>query len=532
MRFLALILWYRNCTFIVKICIKHLVMNKLYAILFILTAHFCHAQTSTSFNYVDVNTAALSVPLSYTGGNYLNAYNLSILDLSHRLSDVFNLGEMNKEYFLNESIKATKVFYTKDNVRMLILEPVYKDAQKRCILLTNGNGENFSWSMSNLSAVDYALRGYVVAYYENVGSVATRFDKKGNNVNYFTNKIINQCNGLNYSTGKDKFFTSMFINFFLSNAARKYMVDNFRNYSVDTTKFFTVGGSLGANASLFFTYADANNMTHPLFNCVKGKLNYGQPINQNGIVATGVLGAGLPGPNEGLGAIIDNQDKTPAIFLCGALDWVVNPNKTTILGPENWGALALKDILNANNIKNSVYVNAYGTHVFQTPAFNQSWASLGGMRKTFDEKLSAQSVDAYAKANMINLLMYQYQTTQMHEANKLVAAYFDNAVKNTLPASSVTYVQPKCIQNTIFYQYSIDKMSITDAANCFTMNNCGSKVNRQLDKTTTTCFDGTFEPYSKPVTAATIVPNNFNAPGKGLVKFANFLELLNKLGKK
>jgi hypothetical protein len=75
-------------------------------------------------------------------------------------------------------------------------------------------------------------------------------------------------------------------------------------------------------------------------------------------------------------------------------------------------------------------------------------------------------------------------------------------------------------------------MSITDAANCFTMNNCGSKVNRQLDKTTTTCFDGTFELYNKPVTSATIVPNNHNAPGKGLVKIANFLELLNKLGKK
>ncbi|MBK9793756.1 MAG: hypothetical protein IPP60_11880 [Sphingobacteriales bacterium] len=44
--------------------------------------------------------------------------------------DVLIWSEMNKQYFLNESIKATKVFYTKDNVRMLILEPVYKDAQK------------------------------------------------------------------------------------------------------------------------------------------------------------------------------------------------------------------------------------------------------------------------------------------------------------------------------------------------------------------------------------------------------------------
>ena len=511
---------------------KSLIMNKLYAIILVLIVQYSNAQSTAIFNYVDVNTQALSVPLSFTGGNYFNAYNLSILDLSHRLSDVFNLGELNKEYFLNDYIKATKVFYTPDNVRMLILEPVYTNTQKRCILLTNGNGENFNWSMSNLSAVDYALRGYVVAYYENVGSVAGRFDKKGNTVNYFTNKIINQCNGINYPSGKDKFFTSMFINYFLSNAARKYMVDNYSKYNIDTTKFFPVGGSLGANASLFFTYANANNLTHPLFNCVKSKLNYNQPINNNGIVCVGVEGAGLPGPNEGLGTIIDNLDKTPAIFLCGALDWVVNPNKTTILGPENWGALALKSILDTNKIKNAVYINAYGTHVFQTPSFTNGWTSLPGMRKTFDEKLSTEKVGGYANGNLLNLLMYQYQTTQMHEANKMIASYFDNAVKNTLPASNVNYLQPKCIQNTIFYQYSIGQMSITEAANCFTMNNCGAKVNRKLDQNTTKCLDGTFEPYSKPVSAATIVPNNFNAPGKGLVKFANFLEILNQLNKK
>ena len=506
-------------------------MNKFLTICFLSITLSSFAQSKT-FNYTDINTEALTVPLSFTGGNYLNAYNLSILDLSHRLSDVFNLGEVNKDYFIGDAIKATKVYYTKDNVRMLILQPVYENAQKRCILLTNGNGENFNWSMSNLSAVDYALRGYVVAYYENVGSVATRFDKKGNNVNYFINKVMNTCNGVGYSSGKDKFFSSMYMNFFLTNAAKLYMTDNYKKYSVDTTKFFTVGGSLGGNASLFFTYADANNLSHPLFNCVKGKMNYNQVINQNGIVASGVLGGGLPGPNEGLGSIIDNQDKTPAIMLCGGMDWVVNPNKTTILGPENWGALALKSLMDSSQIKNSVIVNPYGTHVFQTPSFNQNWSALKGIRSSFDEKLSAAKVDAYAKANIVNLLMYQYQTTQMHEANKMISAFFDQAVNNTLAASAVTYVQPKCIQNTIFYQYSLGQMSITEAANCFTMNNCGSKVNKQLDKKTTTCFDGTFEPYSKPVTAATIIPNNFNAPGKGLVKLANFLELLNKLGKK
>lgn len=71
------------------------------------------------------------------------------------------------------------------------------------------------------------------------------------------------------------------------------MVDNYKTYTVDTTKFFPVGCSLGANASLFFTYSNNNNYTNPLFNCVKNILNYNQPINKNGIVSTAVFGGGV-----------------------------------------------------------------------------------------------------------------------------------------------------------------------------------------------------------------------------------------------
>lgn len=505
-------------------------MNKLFAVILLLVGRSVFAQ-SEQFNYIEVNKEAFSVPVEFADGNFLNAYNLTLLDMSHRLSDVFNSGEYNKEYLLSDKIKVSKVFYTKDNVRMMILEPISEDPLKRCILLTNGNGENFNWPMTNLAAVDYALRGYVVAYYENMGNVAARFDGKSNTVNYFTNIVINKCNGIGKSSVKDKFFSTMFVNFMLSNAAKKYVVDRAQKYNVDTTKFFLVGGSLGGNASLFFTYANENNLTHSLYTCAKQAMRYDLPINQNGIVAVGVQGGGLPGPKEGLGEIINQQSKTPAIMLCGALDWVVNPNKTTVLGPENWGALALKDIFYANKINNSIVVNAYGTHVFQTPSYSEGWTSLKGIRN-FDEPVTRQKLDSYVKANVLNLLMYQYAATQMHEGNKMIAAYFNDAVNHTLKESSVAYVQPKCIQNTIFYQYSQGQLSIKDAANCLTFNNCGNKINRQLDKVTTTCFDGMIVPYTKPITADFIVPNNLNAPGKGLVKLINILDVLNKLGGK
>ncbi|MEN9447716.1 MAG: hypothetical protein RJA25_1006 [Bacteroidota bacterium] len=505
-------------------------LNIFLAITLLLFSRISFAQ-SDNFNYLDVNTEAFSVPVSMADGNFLNAYNLSLLDMSHRLTTVFNSGEMNKEYYLSDKIKATKVFYTKDNVRMLILQPVSENTRKHCILLTNGNGENYNWSQSNLSAIDFALRGYVVAFYENMGNVATRFDGQGNTNSYFTGKVINLCNGIGKSSAKDKFFSTMFVNFLLSNAARKFVVEHHQTYAVDTTRFFIVGGSLGGNASLFFTYANANNLTHPLFNCAKQALGYDYPINQNGIVATGVQGGGLPGPKEGLGEIINQQSKTPVIMLAGAIDWVVNPNKTTLLGPENWGALALKNIFDSYRIKSSIVVNVYGTHVFSTPAYADSWSSLKDIRN-FDEPMTHSILDNYVKSNVLNLLMYQYEATQLHEGDKIIAAYFNKAANRTLPESSVAYVQPKCIQNTIFYQYSLGQMSIKDAANCLTFKNCDNKINRQLDKETTTCFDGTIVPYTKPITSKLFVPNNMNAPGKGLVKLINVLDVLNKLGGK
>lgn len=505
-------------------------MKNLFVLLSFCSMFVAKAQQYTNFNYVDANQDAFTVPLSQTGGNYMNAYNLSVLDMAQRLSDIYKLGERNKTYNINDLIKVTKVLYSPDNSQMLVIEPVFANNKKRCILLTNGNGENFSWSQSNRTAIDYALRGYVVAYYENAGSVAGRFDGKGNTSNFYINKVINQTSAI---SAKDKFLATMYINLFLTNSARKFMVDNSTQFSVDTTQFYPVGGSLGANASLFFTYADENNFKHTLFNEVKNRLNFNQPINNNGVVGVAAFGGGLPGPNEGVGAIIDNQDKTPAFYFSGSLDWVVNPNKTTILGPENWGPLALKDLYDANDIKYNIYINAYGTHVFQTPSFKQTWGSLPSMRGNVSEKekISASRTDTYAKANMINLLMYQYENTQMHEAGKMTAAYFNAIATHTTPASAVQYVEPKCIQNTIFYQYSIGKLSIDKAAKCYTQNPNSSEINRSLDKITTTCMDGTFVPYSKGQTAP-VIANNFMAPGKGLVKLANFLETLNKMGRK
>lgn len=508
-------------------------MNRIYIVVCILFANlqFINAQGVHTFNYVDVNEDAFTVSTAQAGGNFLNAYNLSVMDMSQRLADVFTLGENNKEYYINNYIKVTKVFFTPDNSRMLIIQPISSDnSKRRCLLLTNGSGENFTWSQTNRMAIDYALRGYIVAYYENSGSKAARYDGKGNAVNYYTAKTINTSGAI---TAKDKFFASIITNLYMTNSARKFMVDYSNKLGVDTSKFFLMGGSLGACASLFFTYANEKNFTNPLFNKIQKSLNYNQPFNNDGIVAVTSFGGGLPGPNEGLGTIIDGTKKRPAIYFCGSLDMLVNPNKTTLLGPENWGALALRSFYDNNNINYNIYINAYGIHVFQSPAFNQTWGTLPNLRatRTENEVITQNRIDAYTKANIAKLMMFQYENTQMYEAGNMSASYFNNIVNNTTPNSSVNYIEPKCLQNTILYQYSIGKLSIDKAMKCYMQNANSPEINRSLDKITTTCLDGTFIPYTKGATAP-IAPDNFMAPGKGLVKIANFLEVLNKMKQK
>ena len=70
----------------------------------------------------------------------LNAYNLSILDLSHRLSDVFNYGEFNKPYEIGD-LQLLLKFFTKDNVGMLILQPGYNDPNKDVFCLPMAMGK-------------------------------------------------------------------------------------------------------------------------------------------------------------------------------------------------------------------------------------------------------------------------------------------------------------------------------------------------------------------------------------------------------
>ena len=515
----------------------------IYIYIYIITIFTAQAQYSTTFNYVDVNTQAFTVPPSFMGNNNLNAYNMSILDMSQRLSAIYSTGAYNVDYNINSLIKVKKVYFSVDSLTMLLVQPIYSPTvSKRCILLTNGNGEKFeNWFRSNRYAIDFALRGYIVAYYENSASENPRFNNPSISVSqYFTNKINPTnlpCVAANSPTAaSEKFIGAMFNSLFISNAARSYLVANKVALKIDDTKLFIGGGSFGANAALFFAYginnANTNNYSNnALYACVKSKLNYPEALSNNGIKGVMALAGGLPAPTEQTGNIIDGNDNGIAtMFISGAGDPLVNPNISHIFGLETWGVLSYKNIFNNNNINNNIYINCYGTHVFQTPSFNDaSWQNnntpiilkttlVPQPAQAYNYVLTQAQVSNYiniANTNPTRLNFYQYDHTQGFSAINITTQYFNNIVNNTIPTNGIAYIEPNCIQNPYFQlakngTYNITQCGICQAAPTFLL--CPFMNFAVAGQgATSLCLDGTYKLYPNQTTGCASMANNFTS---------------------
>ncbi|TXH21785.1 MAG: hypothetical protein E6Q95_03145 [Chitinophagaceae bacterium] len=417
------------------------------------------------------------MPPSYMGNNNQNAYNMSILDMSQRVSAIYTNGAFDTDYNINSYIKVRKVKFGPDNLRMMIIQPIYSPTvKKRCVLMSPGNDGAFgSWYTTNRYAIDFALRGYIVAYYENSGSVNPNLNGTSYNTrDYFINKV-NSCMVAPYNTNKDKFFTSMFINLFISDAARKYVVSNSTSLKIDTTGLFLAGGSLGANTALFFGYGSNNNWsTNTYFNCVKNMLNYPGNISNNGVRCILSIGGGLPAPTEALGNIINSSDNIPSIHFSGAGDPVAHPNKSNILGPEIWGPLAYKSVYETNNIKHNVYLNCYGIHAFEAPSYDDIFTGLwynslpsntisGNTNPPYNNTLTYTQVNNYVLSHLQNLSYYQYTEFQSYQALSTTANYFVAIINNSIPIDVLNYIRPTQLNNSPFYKYSIGQYTLEQA---------------------------------------------------------------------
>lgn len=453
---------------------------RIYIYIYISISLICvtYAQYGTTYNYINVNTQAFTVPPSFMGNNNQDAYNMSILDMSQRLSAIYKNGMFYTDYNINTLIKVKKIKFSSDSIRMLIIQPIYSPTlKKRCVLMSPGNGESFSnWYLSNRYAVDFALRGYVVAYYENSGSKNPNLNNSGKNTDtYFADKVINPCCVAPNNSIRDKFFSSMFVNLFISNAARKYIVNNSTILNVDTTKFFLAGGSLGANTALFYGYGCNNNWsTNSYYTCVKNMLNYPDTLSNAGVKGIMSMGGGLPAPTEALGDIITNIDYIPSIWFAGAGDIAVNPNESDILGPVIWGALSMKNELTANSINNNMYLNCFGVHSFESPAYDDpsygEWTNSlptntisGNTNPPFNTTLNLSQVTNYKNAHQQKLNYYQYTEHQSYQALVNTSIYFNNIINNSIPSNLVNYIRPTQLQNSPFYKYSIGGYTLEQA---------------------------------------------------------------------
>jgi len=437
------------------------------------------AQFNVTFNYTDVNINVFTVPASFMGNNNQNAYNMSVLDISQRLSALYTNGNFGIDYPINSYLKIKKIKFSSDSLRMMIIQPIYNPSiKKRCILISPGSGETFSnWYLSNRYAVDFAMRGYIVAYYENAGSTNPNVNgTTKNTADYFTDKVSNYCNIAPNNTAKDKFLTTMFVNLFISNEARKYIVNNSSLLQVDTSALFLAGGSLGGNTALFYGYGSNNNWnSNPYYTCVKNKLNYPGVISNNGVKGIMAMGVGLPAPTEALGSIITSADNIPSIWFSGAGDILVNPDSSSTLGPKIWGMRGYKNSLQSNNIKYSMYLNCYGVHSFESPAYDDAnigeWLTTlpqntinGSVTPPYNNLLTNTQLTNYVNANLQNLLYYQYTEFQSYQALVITTTYFNDIIKNSIPVNSINYIKPTQLQNSPFYKYSIGFYTLDQAA--------------------------------------------------------------------
>ncbi len=440
--------------------------------------------------------------------------------MSQRLSAIYNTGAFNTDYNINSLISVRKVLFGADNIRMMIIRPLYSPTiNKRCLLMTLGSGENFSsWAYSNRYAIDFALRGYVVAYFENAGSTNPNMNGTATTTtNYYKNKFNTYStppNSAPYNTKKDSFYTVMLTNYFISNEARRFVVANRATFQIDTMSLFVGGGSLGANASLFYTYGANNTFSYGLYGRVKNALSYTNNISRNGVRGVLSFGGGLPAPTESLGTIVDANDNIPAIFFSGAVDWAVHPNISNLLGPVMWGALGYNSTFQTLNIRKRINLNCFGTHAFETPCYNSSWISSMPVLTTitgmvYNTLLSNATVTSYRTTNATNLKYYEYTHTQSAQAMALTANYF-NSVYTTVQPDALNYIRPTQIQNSIFYKYSIGQYTIEQAAISLQCTDgsllCYFAGAHEYDGTTSNFTNATFTTLSS---ACGVLPNNY-----------------------
>lgn len=412
------------------------------------TGLFCQSTNYTNiFDYRNINTGTL-VPVP--GLNDTQKHIFSILRHSFDMQQI--ISHPTDTSFCWNGLCGRKTIYTKDSLMLFFIRP--NDTVFRpCILLTHGNNAKYrsSWNEQlNFHAIDLAMRGYCVAYYENPSS--------------FESKNRHQFN----STRK------AFYNGFQSAvAADIYITQNTALLKIDTSKLFSGGLSFGAFCSLSLASADVGkNFTDTLFN---GQGNFSAKALYNLVYAKNIkrtfaIGGGLPKDdtlkinNSKMGLFLDEKDNgLSVLFLHGRKDNLVLLDLTMFDSGDTSGNFytegpsVLLNQLQASNLTISakLFLNCRGGHPFLTSVCSDrqpnciqqyQWPYLNKP----PDSITATSPYFTNHLNDTLLHYFAYMATQVDDVDFIIADFLQPAVTQTSSMFSNTmyFIQP---QDTFTY---------------------------------------------------------------------------------
>jgi hypothetical protein len=431
-------------------------------------------QYVSEFDYKNINTNTF-LPMS--GWSNTEKHVLTVTKHCFALKEI--ISHPIDTIFSWTGLKGMKSIYTKDSLIMTFLRP--DDTLKRpCILLSHGNSAKYrsSWNENlNFYAIDLAMRGFCVAYYENPSS----FDAKD------ISAVLNTNNSHIIARPRNAFYNG----FQSAMAANIFVMHNADLLKADTTKLFAGGYSFGAFISLMMLTADSGrNFSDTIFDS-QGDFSNKSIFNSHytkSIRSAFAIGGGLPKDDttfingSRMGEFLDAEDSgLSLLFLHGRTDNFVSFDLTKLAESNEdtaffWGegprALMNNIIQQQYPVSAKLVVNCKGGHGFLTSVCGYSnpfclpqwqWQYLLAL----PDDLSSTNPyfqDVYRDS----LLRYiVYMQTQLHDVNAVISDFLQPAVSGN----------PSLFQNSTYYIQPIDSFTFNQPEGYYSIRSADCEGN-------------------------------------------------------
>lgn len=250
-------------------------MKTSYLIIFVIIPHLLLSRNyinNINFDYINTNTNSFVINSSSV--DEANDF-LSTMLLSKYIAQVATDGKtlnipsanglvvfkISREKFIKPNLASIFDNFM-DEMKLVVIEPLNGQINKNCVLITCGGGNmNDSYRAFYLGIAQYAMKGYVVAYYENPNS-ARNVDNQGSFLISELPQSEKTCfvqKNCPPSVFRSFYSMSLYLGVQTANAAVNYMAANSNLYNLDVNNFFASGQSYGGFCTISLGLGSKNN---------------------------------------------------------------------------------------------------------------------------------------------------------------------------------------------------------------------------------------------------------------------------------